>query len=205
MGATQQAAGQAQEKAQEVAGQVQDKAQEASAQARSRAREQVDQRSTQFGQQASTTAQDLRGVAHYLRSQNKDQPAKVADQAAERVQKVGGYLEQANSDRILHDVENFGRSKPWAVAAGGLTLGFLASRFLKASSTERYRSSTATRLQGSPQVHTAPSAGHPAGDGVRTTRDIGGPVAAPDAPVNPGPGVTAAPGTPPGSGFPPHR
>ena len=33
-----------------------------------------------------------------------------------------------------------------------------------------------------PQVHTTPEEGHPAGTGERTDRDIGGPTAAEDAP-----------------------
>jgi hypothetical protein len=38
-------------------------------------------------------------------------------------------------------VEDFARRNPWAVAAGGLVLGLAASRMLKASSSQRYRSS----------------------------------------------------------------
>ena len=33
-----------------------------------------------------------------------------------------------------------------------------------------------------PKVHTTPEEGHPAGDGERSDREIGGPVAAEDAP-----------------------
>lgn len=56
--------------------------------------------------------------------------------------------------------------------------------------------------RGGPQVHTTPEEGHPAGTGVRTEREIGGPTS-PDAPNQ---GATGgAPGTPPGSGFEPHR
>lgn len=131
-------------KAQEVAGQAQEKAQQAAGQAKGKLREQVDQRSTQAGQQASTTAEDLRGVADHLRSQGKDQPAKLAEQAAQRVQKLGGYLQESDSDRILRDVEGFGRQKPWAIAAAGAALGFAASRFLKASSSERYRAASSS-------------------------------------------------------------
>jgi hypothetical protein len=129
----------AQEKAQEVGGEAQEKAQEAAAQAKSKVREQVDQRSSDLGQRASTAAEDLRGVAEHLRSQGKDQPAQLAEKAAERVEGVGGYLQQSDGERILRDVEDFGRQRPWAALAGGLILGFAASRFLKASSSERYQ------------------------------------------------------------------
>lgn len=133
--------GQAQQKAQEVASQAQDKAREAAGQARGRVRDQVDERSTQVGQQVKTNASDVRSVAEELRNQGKDTPAKYAEQAADRVERVGGYLENSDGDKILRDVEDFGRSNPWAVAAGGLFLGFAASRVLKASSSQRYQSS----------------------------------------------------------------
>jgi hypothetical protein len=117
---------------------VQDTAQQAKSQASGRLREQVDQRSTQAGEQVATTVSDVRSVAEQLREQGKEQPAKIAEQAAERAEKVGNYLKQSDGDAILRDVEDFGRRQPWAVMFGGLAAGFLASRFLKASSTRRY-------------------------------------------------------------------
>ena len=137
------APGQAQQKAQEVASQAQDKAREAAGQARGRVRDQVDQRSTQIGEQVASNAGDVRSVADELRKQGKDTPARYAEQAADRAERLGRYLESSDGDRILRDVEDFGRRNPWAVAAGGLLLGFAASRVLKASSTQRYQSSQA--------------------------------------------------------------
>src|SRR5215216_727759 len=109
--------------------------------AKERLKEQVDQRSTQAGQQINTVASDVRSVAEELRSQGKDTPARYAEQAAERVQGAGQWLESSDGDQILRDVESFARRNPWALAAGGLILGLTASRFLKASSGERYRAS----------------------------------------------------------------
>ena len=119
---------------------AQDKAQQATGKARGKLRDQVDQRSTQAGEQVSSTAQDVRSVAEELRNQGKDTPARLAEQAADRVEYVGNYLRDADADRILRDVEDFARRQPWAVVAGGLALGFAASRFLKASSSRRYQS-----------------------------------------------------------------
>lgn len=133
--------GQAQEKAQEVASQAQDKAREAAGQARNTVRDQVDQRSTQVGEQVNSNASDVRSVAEELRKQGKDTPARYAEQAADRAERIGGWLERSDGDQILRDVEDFGRRNPWAVVAGGLALGFAASRLLKASSTQRYQSS----------------------------------------------------------------
>ena len=131
---------QAQEKTKEVAGQAQEKARDASQQIRGRVSEQVDQRSTQAGEQVRGSAEDVRSFAQQLREQGKDKPAQYAEQAADRAERVGGYLQDADGDRILRDVEDFGRRNPWAVVGGGIALGFVASRMLKASSNERYRS-----------------------------------------------------------------
>src|SRR3954452_5613328 len=172
--------------------QAKEKAQEAAGQAKGRVREQVDQRSSEAGQKVSSTAGDLRSVGEQLREQGKEAPAKLAEQAAERTEKLGSYLTESDADRILSDVEEYARKQPWAVVAGGLVLGFAASRFLKASSSQRYQQrrsvqrDPATRSLpsqagyggganggganggngGTP--HTTPQQGHPAGDGVRT-------------------------------------
>ena len=116
-----------------------DKARGAAQQARGRFRDQVDQRSTQAGERLAGTAADVRSVAEELRRQGKDTPARMVEQAAGQADRAADYLKTASGDRIVRDVEDFARSKPWAVAAGGLALGFAASRFLKASSSRRYR------------------------------------------------------------------
>jgi ElaB/YqjD/DUF883 family membrane-anchored ribosome-binding protein len=118
--------------------QAKEKAQQVSDQARSRLRSQVDQRSTEAGQRVAGFASDTRSVGEELRRQGKDQPAKLADQAADRAERLGDYLERSDADRILRDVEDFGRRQPWVVIAGGVALGIVASRFLKASSRDRY-------------------------------------------------------------------
>src|SRR3954449_2548695 len=124
---------QAQEKAQEVREQAGQQVRKATGQARDRAREQVDQRSTQAGEQVHQHASDLRDVAQQLREQGKEGPAKIADQVAERAERAGSWMKESDADRILSDVEDFARSTPWAVAAGGLALGFLAFPAFEAS------------------------------------------------------------------------
>lgn len=120
---------------------AQEKAEQAAGDAKGRLREQVDRRSSQAGEQVAATAQDVRSVGEELRKQGKDKPAQLADQVAERADRLGTYLKESDADRILRDIENVGRKQPWAVAAGGLALGFLGSRFLKASSQKRYETS----------------------------------------------------------------
>jgi hypothetical protein len=127
-------------KAQEVANKAQQQVGEATGRARDQVRDQVNRRSSEAGERVQSTAADVRSVAEELRRQGKDAPAKYAEQAADKAERLGGYLHDADGDRILRDVEDFGRRNPLAVVAGGLALGFVASRLLKASSSERYRS-----------------------------------------------------------------
>lgn len=127
--------GQAKEKAQEAAGQAKQKA-------GSQLRSQLDQRSTDAGHRVGGLASDVRAVGESLREQGKDQPAKLAEQAADRAERLGSYLKESDADCILGDVEDFGRRQPWAVIAGGVAVGLVASRFLKASSIDRYEKRT---------------------------------------------------------------
>ena len=155
-----------QEKAREVAGQAQDKARGAAGQARGRISQEVDRRSTRAGEQVSSNASDARSVADELRKQGKDGPARYVEQAADRAERLGGYLQESDGDRILRDVEDFARRNPWAVAAGGLLVGFAASRMLKASSGDRYRSSLSTQGNGATGVYP----GEAVGDGTRASQ-----------------------------------
>jgi hypothetical protein len=144
------AAGAAQEKAQEAAGQAQEKAQQAAGQARTQIKDQLDQRSTQAGERATATAGDLRSISDQLRDQGNEAPAKLADNAALQIEKVGSYLQRTDGSSLLHDVETFARRNPWATALGGLAVGFAASRALKASSTDRHRASTSAASSSTP-------------------------------------------------------
>ncbi|HEU4463287.1 MAG TPA: hypothetical protein VFR75_11915 [Solirubrobacterales bacterium] len=137
--------GEAQEKAHEVAGGAEEKAREAAGKAQQGLRRQLDERSTQAGERVTTTAQDLRSVGEELRKQGKDAPARFADRAAEQTERVGAYLKDSGPDRMLEDAEDFGRQRPWAVLAGGLAVGVIAARFLKASSGSRYQQRSGAR------------------------------------------------------------
>jgi hypothetical protein len=157
-----------QDKVQDIAGEAQDKAREAAGKAQRTLQQQVDQRAKQAGEQVTGTAEDLRRVGEELRKQGKDGPAKIADRAAEQTEKVGSYLSGTGSDQMLHDVEDFGRRRPWAMLAGGLALGAVAARFRKASSRDRYQQRFATSgppetpvaIEGSPR--SVPSVPEPA-------------------------------------------
>ena len=129
---------QAKEKAQETAHQVQDKAVEAKGQLADRLRDQIEGGSTKAGSELQSAADTVRRAAQQLREEGKDGPAKLVDEAVERLERLGNYLTDTNGTRMLHDVEDFARRQPWLVAGGSMVLGLLSSRVLKASSSRRY-------------------------------------------------------------------
>jgi hypothetical protein len=139
-GQAQQVADQTREKVGEAADQAKETAQNVVSQAQNTVREQVDQRTTEAGERVGSTAEDIRSVGQELRNQGKEGPANIAEQAADRIDRAAGYLRDSDGDRILNDVEDFGRRQPWAVLAGAVVVGLAAARFLKASSRERYSS-----------------------------------------------------------------
>ena len=104
-------------------------------------RDQVDQRSTQAGEQARGAAHTLRQAAVQARGEGNDQHARLAEQGAERLDRLGGYLTDADGDEILWRVEDVARRQPLLVAGAGLLLGIAFARVLKASSSERAQQS----------------------------------------------------------------
>src|SRR6266536_3409366 len=112
----------------QVEQEVQGRAQQVAGRTKGTLRDQLDRRSTQAGEQLHGQATDVRAIARELR-----------EQGAQYVERLGGYLRDADADRLLADVEGFARSKAWAVVAGECALAFAASRLLQASSQQRYQ------------------------------------------------------------------
>ena len=104
-------------------------------------REQLDQRSSQAGEQVQAMGQALQAGVEQLRSEGKDVPAKVIAQVAERAEDLGAYLQASQADQVLMDLERFARRRPWVTAGVGVLAGFVASRFVKASAERRYEGS----------------------------------------------------------------
>jgi hypothetical protein len=118
--------------------QIPTKVQELGEEAGFQVREQIDQRTTQAGEQVQAIGQALQSGVQQLRSEGQDVPARVVAQIARRADELGGYLESAQADRILADLERFARRRPWLTAGASVLAGFLASRLVKASSERRY-------------------------------------------------------------------
>jgi ElaB/YqjD/DUF883 family membrane-anchored ribosome-binding protein len=127
------------EKADEVKGVVVEQAGHAADRGRNVAQQQLDQRSTELGEQVGTAAWTLRQVADQSRTEGNDQQARLAEAAAERGERLSNYLVEADGERMLREAEDFARREPWVVAGAGLAIGFVLARALKASSSTRYQ------------------------------------------------------------------
>ena len=102
---------------------------------------QVDARTTDLGNRVSSTASDLRRIAGDLeQSQTVSGAADLANYGADVVDRVGGYLRDADGERLVADLEEFARRQPWTVATGAFVAGLALSRLLKASSSRRFQS-----------------------------------------------------------------
>lgn len=134
--------GQASAQVQDAASTAQEKAVALKEQGKGKLGETLDQRTNEAGVQARKLAQALRRSGEQLSSEGDGQHAAgLAEGAADRIERLGGYLEQTSGAELVRDVENFARRRPWVVAGMGLVAGLAASRFLKASSERRYAGS----------------------------------------------------------------
>jgi ribosomal protein S15P/S13E len=144
-------------------------------QVQDRMKDQVNTRSTQAGEQVTSITEGIRKMGEHFQSQGQDAPARMTEQAAQRADQLAGYLRRSDADTILRDVEEFGRRQPWVLVAGGVAAGFLASRFLKASSSRRQGAGAAGGGQmGGRYVPTAAGGSYGTTPAVSTYEDRGG-------------------------------
>ena len=121
---------------------IRDRAREVVGQAKERAAETIESR---FDSTKSRAAETLSGVAaafktssDSLRGQNEG-ASRAIERAAEGVERFASYLSEANVDDVVESVHEFARRQPAAFIGGAFALGFLASRFIKATSDDGAR------------------------------------------------------------------
>ena len=131
-------ADQASAKVQDAAAVAQEKASELREHGSARLRDQFDQRSRDAGLQVRSLAEALRRSGNELSNDGNTQAAQLTGQAADRIERLGTYLEQKSGDELMRDVESFARRRPWMLAGLGMLAGVAAARFMKASSEQRY-------------------------------------------------------------------
>jgi ElaB/YqjD/DUF883 family membrane-anchored ribosome-binding protein len=172
---------QAAAKVQDAASVAQEKASELREQGSLRLSDQFDQRSNQAGTQVRSLAEALRRSGNDLGGEGNSSTARLTEQAADRIEQIGTYLEQKRGDDVMRDVETFARRRPWMLAGIGMVAGVAAARFMKASSEQRYESYRETRRRWPTRPddgYRAPepqaSSGLTAGSGIAGTGAMGG-------------------------------
>ena len=94
----------------DAASAAQEKASEVREQGSTRLRDQFDERSNQAGSQVRSLADALRRSGDDLSNEGNTSGARVAGQAADRIERVGTYLEQKSGDEVMREIETFARS-----------------------------------------------------------------------------------------------
>jgi hypothetical protein len=130
-------ASQASAKVEDAASLAQEKASELREQGSARLRDQLDERSTKVGSQVRSLATALRRSGNDLSKEGDGNASQLTTQAADRIERVGSYLEQKSGDELMRDLEKLARRRPWLLAGLGMLAGVAAARFVKASSEQR--------------------------------------------------------------------
>ena len=126
-----------------IAETVSEQATKAKDKGRRELRDQLDDRTTQLGQQARLLAATLRRSGVETQAQGSDEVVeRITVGVADQLECAGDYLQRATGDEMLRDAERFVRTRPWVVAGAAAAAGVLASRILKRSSERRYDQST---------------------------------------------------------------
>jgi len=94
-----------------------------------------------------STASSIRSLGAQMREENMGDFAGYAEQAAAQIEGVSQFLEGKDLDDLVWEAERFARNQPAIFVGGAFLLGFMASRFLRATrpqpempAYERYRS-----------------------------------------------------------------
>lgn len=124
---------------------VRGRAREAVKQVKEKAGERIESKlsdsKTRAAETLSGVASTLHSSSQQLREQNQESASRAIERAAEGVERFATYLQDTNVDDVVASVHEFARRQPAAFIGGAFALGFIASRFIKATSPEGRRRS----------------------------------------------------------------
>lgn len=106
---------------------------------------------------------DQGGVVQYA--------AQYGDAAADRIEKLSGYLSDHEVGEIIGEVEDFARRNSTYFVGGAFLLGLLGARFLKSSSPHRQLMVKLPRETAGSRTHTVYSRSEGSTEGEATTSD----------------------------------
>lgn len=112
---------------------------------KNQAQSSLDAQKNQAADRLSGVADVLRQTSQELGSHQEDAFAGYADNAAEQIEKLSGYLRDKNLTELYREVQGLAQRKPDLFLVGALAGGFLLARFLKSSSDNRAQSTSRNR------------------------------------------------------------
>jgi hypothetical protein len=121
--------------ASEAVDQVKEGATQLADRARDSARPLLDEQKGRLVDNLGSVAYAMQESGQRLREQHHETAAKFTDQAAQRIDRVSGYLEGKDFNRLVADVEGFARREPMLFAGAAFAVGIIGARFLKSSAT----------------------------------------------------------------------
>ena len=89
---------------------------------------------------AGETSDAIDDAANALESSGHETLSEAAAALSQRVQAFADYLEDRKLEDLVGDARSLAQRNPGLFIAGGVTLGFALSRFLKASAADASRS-----------------------------------------------------------------
>jgi hypothetical protein len=128
---------QAASKARDAGGQVKEQAQEKLEQAKTQAMSKLRDGKTRMAGQVGTMAHALRSAGNEFRGEDQARLAEFTDSAAERVDRMGRYIDEHSVAEMLDDIERIARRAPTLFLGGAFAMGLLGARFLKTSERRR--------------------------------------------------------------------
>jgi hypothetical protein len=127
------AATEAKERAGAGARQVKEDARRKGEELRREAEETADRWTERMGSRVDHVAHALRAASESLESEGEGELAGMVEDAAEQVDRMGGYLEGEEPSSMMSDLRSLGRRNPGAFLGGALLAGLAAGRFLRSS------------------------------------------------------------------------
>jgi hypothetical protein len=106
-------------------------------QAEDEARSMVHSRKEEAAHELENIADAFRQTGNNLREKDNAQLARYTDSMAEQVENIADYLHNNDINGFLSDAESFARRQPELFLGGAFTLGLLAARFFKSSSSSQ--------------------------------------------------------------------
>lgn len=121
----------------EQAHKLADKATEAAGHARRQGEEAIHEQKSKVSEHVSRYSSVVRGVAEKFREEENSNIAGYADQMADQLDRLAGYLSWRDINGLLDDAQETARRRPDVFYGGMFVAGLALSRFLKASRPER--------------------------------------------------------------------